>query len=362
MLPYQDRWPKPGDTADICIIDLEEETIRKIYATKCWEYQTGTNAQWGATDRYIYTNDVINDTAVCVRVDIETGETKAFSGPMYSVAPDESSVIAFPLELMDVTQLGYGRPAKDPLNPPQLPPGASKTEGVWKTDLKTNRKTLLVSIADVAAKVPKKPPQENYTYYFWHTKFNLQGTRIYTVLRCMMPPFKDPDQRSPMEFTYKPDGNDIKYTTPMYPTWGQGGGHPNWHPNGDYLIRHLVMEDGTPRFCKLKYDGSEFIILSQNIEASGHPSIELNGRFLITDRPRKENDKPVMSLRLIDLHADQERVICSIPTLKRLKGGINAVFRLDGHPVWSRDYKKVIMQAANEGKRSLFMIDLSRIV
>ena len=36
-------------------------------------------------------------------------------------------------------------------------------------------------------------------------------------------------------------------------------------------------------------------------------------------------------------------------------------FRLDGHPVWSRDYKKVSLQAAPLGKRQLFIVDLEAI-
>lgn len=40
----------------------------------------------------------------------------------------------------------------------------------------------------------------------------------------------------------------------------------------------------------------------------------------------------------------------------------DTVFRLDGHPVWSRDYKKVSLQAAPNGKRQLFLVELAHIV
>ena len=53
-----------------------------------------------------------------------------------------------------------------------MSPGMSKTEGIWKTNLKTNRKSLLVSIADVAAHVPEPPPVAGGTFYFWHSKAN----------------------------------------------------------------------------------------------------------------------------------------------------------------------------------------------
>ena len=65
---------------------------------------------WGATDRHLYTNDVVDGEARCVRIDLATGQSTVFAGPMYHIAPDESCVIGFPLELLDATQPGYGVP------------------------------------------------------------------------------------------------------------------------------------------------------------------------------------------------------------------------------------------------------------
>ena len=109
-LPYQDRDAKYGDTTDVCVIDLENETIETVYSTKGWGFQLGANLNWGKTDRYLYTNDIIDGEAVCVRIDLKTGETKGFAGPMYHIAPDESAVVGFPLDMINITQMGYGVP------------------------------------------------------------------------------------------------------------------------------------------------------------------------------------------------------------------------------------------------------------
>lgn len=50
--PFQDRQPNPGDTADICVVDLESHTIETVYATKGWGFQLGANLNWGRTDRH----------------------------------------------------------------------------------------------------------------------------------------------------------------------------------------------------------------------------------------------------------------------------------------------------------------------
>ena len=361
-VPILSRLPVLGDKADICVIDLEAQTIQRVYTTLCWGYQTGANIQWGATDRRLYINDVVDGTAVCVGIDLETSETLAYAGPLYSIAPDESCVVGFPHEVRDVSQPGDGVPPKKPGEFASLPPGASKDEGIWRTDLKTNKKRLIASLADVAAKVPSPPPFAGGTYYFWHTKFNRQSTRLLQVLRYMHPSM--PDTRNPMMFTFKPDGSDIRFTpkTVRVPVWDANGGHPNWHGDGLHVIRSMPVEgmEGS-RFVQARYDGENFRVLSDRIQGGGHPSVEPQGKYLITDKRHFQDDAALMGLRLIDLTAQDERRVCDMPTIDKNKL-TNLVFRLDGHPVWSRDYKKVSLQAAPLGKRQLFIVDLETIL
>lgn len=356
-LPYQDRIPVLGDQAHVCVIDLEEETIQQVYTTKSWGFQTGSMAQWGATDRHLYTNDVVDGKAVCLRIDLETGETTAFAGPMYHIAPDESSVIGFPLELLDITQRGYGVPPKEPEKPAKLPPGASKTEGLWKTNLKTRKTDLIACLADVATKVPAPPPEKGGTFYFWHSKFNRQGTRIMQVLRCLLP---SGGGVNTMVFTLEPDGSDIRYA-PGTPIWGAKGGHPNWHPDGVHLIRVLRVDGQTPRLCKFRYDASEFTVMSEKILGGGHPSFEGKGRFIVTDEFHGSRPQ-LVSIQLIDMQAEEVATICSMPTLRRGEQLDYKPHRLDGHPVWSRDYKQVCFQAAPDGRRQLYIADVLKLV
>jgi len=49
-LPYQGNEAKYGDICDVCIIDLENETIEKVYSTKGWGFQLGANLNWRKTD------------------------------------------------------------------------------------------------------------------------------------------------------------------------------------------------------------------------------------------------------------------------------------------------------------------------
>lgn len=370
-LPYQDREPVLGDKADVCVIDLEKQTIRTVYSTKAWGFQLGANLNWGASDRYLYTNDVIDGSAVCVRIDIGSGDTHAFSGPMYHIAPDESCVAGFPLDLINATQLGYGVPLASGAKA-WLPPGAADDEGIWKTDLTTNKKTLLMSLADMARAVPDGFPCADGTFYFFHTKFNKQNSRILQVMRCLCAPeFNDissaesrnTPRRFNMLFTFKPDGSEIRQAVSQK-QWAAGGHHPNWHPDGEHVIMNLTpawLGDQTMRFCMFRYDGTEFRVLAKDLPGSGHPSMEPQGRYLITDAYPHEPialSNGEVPIRLVDVQNGKEEAVCYIYTMGQ---GLESL-RLDPHPAWSRDYKKVCFNGAPNGRRQVFIADLTGIV
>lgn len=363
-LPFQDHLPELGVTAEVCVIDLENRTIKTIYETKTWGFQTGANVQWGGSDKYVYTNDFIDGKAVAVEIDRESGEIRAFERSMYNVSRDGTRAIGFPLELLNVTQQGYGMPSRDLDNPPSLTPGAAEDEGVWQTDLKTGESKLLYSIAHVAEAVPVPPPKAGGTYYFWHSKFNRQGTRIMQVLRYMRP--DGVGGRNPIVMTLDAAGDQVYYTPKNEdddPVYADGGGHPNWNPAGNYIIRKLKLNSGKKRFCKIKYDGSEFIVLTKKYKGTGHPSVDDTDRYLITDTYQGEDPDKKVTLQFIDLEKDEATDVCTIPTMPRdeLEGSIKAL-RLDGHPAWNRDHTKVSLQAAHKGNRQLYVVDLRELM
>lgn len=244
-MPYQDQITLLGDIAEVCIIDLEEQSIRSVYQTKVWGYQLGANIHWGNSDRYVFTNDLIDgENAVCVRIDLETGETKAYEGPKYDINKERTTVIGPNLELLNTTQYAYGTPAKkaDRKSFDTLPPGASSKEGLWSTDLNYNEKKLLVSLEQAANSLEEQAYYKGGTFYFYHTKYNSTNDKILLVLRCTFPggnQYTDKDSRNPSLLTVNADGQNMK-TAVTREQWSYGGHHPTWHPGGDHIIMNLT--------------------------------------------------------------------------------------------------------------------------
>jgi len=194
-------------------------------------------------------------------------------------------------------------------------------------------------------------------FYLFHSKFNRQGTRVMQVFRGLS---AGRGINKPMLFTFNRDGSDIKLAI-RWQQWAPGGHHPNWHPDGEHLIMNLKPDGQTMRFCKFRYDGSEFTVLCEKRLGSGHPSVTPDGRLLVTDAYPHESlalENGEVPIRLVDLAADEERNICTIYTLGTGKG----VLRLDPHPAWSRDYQQVCFNGAPEGRRQVFIADLTKVV
>jgi hypothetical protein len=361
--PYQYQNIIFGDTADVCIIDLENETIEKVYSTKGWAFQLGANLNWGKTDRYLYTNDIIGNDAVCVRIDLETGETKGFAGPMYHISPDESAVIGFPLDLIngyqdgEATQMGYGVPLYKEISEIK---GAPADEGLWKTNLITNEKKLLVSLRD-AFNYANDPFAKGGDHYFFHSKYNPAGTRIFQVFRIIFPGAR---RYHPRLLTFNPDGTDMRQAVTRE-QWSHGGHHPNWHPDSENIIMNLTpvwLGDDQMRFCMVHHTGKDFRILSDKFRGSGHPSVNPDTSYLISDYyvgNYKRLGYDECPIRLINLNAGEEVHICKVFTDMDIS---ESTFRVDPHPVWSRDFKKVCFNGAPGGVRQVFVADLAGLL
>jgi Tol biopolymer transport system component len=361
--PFQKKEVEYGDLADVCVVDLENETIQKVYSTKGWGYQLGANLNWGASDRYLYTNDIIDNEAVCVRIDLETMETKAFAGPMYHIAPDESAVVGFPLDMINDTQMGYGVPYFKDF---ELK-GAPSDQGLWQTRLKDNRKKLLVSLNDVYKHITDPEFFKGGTFYFFHTKFNLQGSRIFQVTRCLFPDYivaKEPAKRGrhPILMVFDQDGSNIQETVTRE-QWDFGGNHPTWHPDGEHIVMNLTpvwLGENEIRFCMVHHSGNDMKVLSKkHLGTRGHNSVTPDTSYLLGDyyvREYKQLGYEECPIRLIDLNTEEEVHITKVFTDLDIDV---STFRVDPHPVWSRDYKKVCFNGAPGGNRQVFVADLS---
>ncbi len=375
--PFEDRDVSYGDIAEVCVIDLQEQAIKSVYSTKGWAIQIGANLNWGATDRHLYTNDWINGKAVSIQIDVETGEAVSIDGPMYHIHPKEQNVVGFPLDTINQTQVGYGVPYNPKVNNMPIQ-GAPGNEGLWQTDTQTGKSKLITSLRDIRDAMDPRVLEllAGGNWFLFHSKYNRQGTRIMQVVRCLIPDggeMQDPNysrsqslKRNAILMNLDANGRDIQ-TTITHEQWQAFGHHPNWHPDGKQIVMNLTPKqfgDDILRFIIVNHDGSDFRLLSDKLAGSGHPSVTPDTRHLITDCYTFETqfvgDDGMIPLRLINLTNEDEIHLCRVYSPPSDKAGL---LRVDPHPVWSRDYRKVCFNGVPERKyRQVFVANVAELM
>jgi len=352
-LPFEDHHPESEATAEVCVIDLRERTIRSLYATSGWGFQTAAKQQWGRTDRFLYFNDKRDGAPVGVRYDLQTDEVKRFDGPIWKISPDETYAICPCLIRANLTQPGYGvsvAPERQVANSET----ATADDGFFRVDLNTGRNELLVGLADVWAAAPNREDLADKILYAFHVKINPQGTRLMLVARAK------PEQGKyhPMLLTCRPDGADLRVVLPTW-RWREAphANHPAWTPDGDQILMNVGVE-GERRFVLIDAITGQIETLIDDPPGGGHPTITPDGRFLVTDAYGPFVDPQTGFVRWIDLQERRWRDLCAMPRpLFDPSKPFGTSFRVDLHPAQDRTGKHVCFTGAPTGKRRIFIAD-----
>jgi hypothetical protein len=363
-LAAEDRLPVPGDVAGIVVVDLESGDVRTVAETRGADTQLGAHVQWGADDHSLYFNDV--DTSAWrpfgVRLDPTTGERRALAGTVYSVSSDGTKAASPCLLRTARTQAGYGvivPPGHVPRNV-----GAPDDDGLYVTDTATGASTLLVSIARIFAEA-FTPAERAFlgqgSFYGFHAKWNPQGTRLMFVLRWLAP--APVEMRLNNVITMNADGSDIR--RPITDAqWSRGGHHPNWCPDGDRVLMNLNLNGDGLRLVSVRHDGADLRALSPSLPGSGHPTLHPDGTHVLTDayvsEPLAFRDGTT-PIRWLDLPRGTETQLVRIRTQADFTGPRQEL-RVDSHPAWDREFRRIAFNACPSGKREVFVADLSSVV
>lgn len=372
-MPDETRLNRPGEAAEVVLVDLAAGTETVVARTCGWEVQMGANLNWGADDRSLVFNDV--DTATwtpqLVRLDPLSGRSERVPGGVYHVSPDGRSAAAASMERMRRTQPGYGVMLPDERVP--LNRGAPEDDGLFITDLASGRRRLVLSLAQAAAVIPELAGTDlsRWCIHGFHAKWSPQGDRlIFTVRRWRLDHPRAAAwsniERGVLRFdvlTCRPDGSQAVTAVPAV-CWQHGGHHINWLPDGSGLSMNLggLEEDGL-RFARVGWDGSGLRPLLLDVRGSGHPSVHPCGGILTdsyTNEPPFARADGTTPLRWISLADGSERELVRIAT--EVPAGRPGALRVDPHPAWDRGGRLVAFNAFPDGTRRVLLADLAQVV
>ena len=346
---FEHRSPRPDDVIRLGMIDLaDRDRWLELGQARAWNWQQGAMLQWlpGSKSEVIW-NDREDGQFIARILDVKTGKKRTLPGPIYALSPDARWAVAPDFRRLNDCRPGYGYAG---IPDPNAAVAAPEDAGIWRMDLRTGRRELIISFAQ-ATRVPN--PHGDWTgakHWFNHLLVSPDGQRFIFLHRWRGP--KEGKGFATRMFTAGPDGRDLYVLDPYGKTSHFIWRDPRhvlawaWHPShGD---KFYLYEDRTER---VEAVGPEAMTVN------GHCSYLPGGRWILNDTyPDKQR---LQHLYLFDTQTGQRVALGSFVSPPVYAGE----WRCDLHPRFSPDGRWVSIDSPHGGNgRQIYLVDLRQIV
>lgn len=375
----------PEDTADVGWYDLKDCSWHKVATTRAINWQQGSMLQWLGPD--FNTRIVFNDVDgehFCSRIyNIETGEMKTISFPVYGVSPDGKFSITLQFERCAWCRAYHYESIRNPKWNVNVP----EEDGIFRVNLETGEIMRIITIREVMAKL--RPGESDGTESHWleHIMLNPSGTRFAFYHR-----YGSPSGFNTIGYSAAVDGSDI---CRMPSENNAAFSHLGWMSDDEFVVYsyrkslvgreylaarnekkialkstiisilrplvRLIIPAKTRaniivarRYVFAKDRGQILFNTGRsklNEYGDGHPSFTHDGRFMLTDSYADADG--YRNLLLYCVKSDRTLI------LGRFYSPFNSCgYRADLHPRFSRDEKSVIIDSAHSGQHQLYVFDI----
>jgi hypothetical protein len=352
--PFQDRLPGAMDPAGVCLLDARNGyAIRVVDHSRGWNPQQGTMFYWNPehpeTQFFFNDRDTKTGKVFTVLFDISAdgGKGRRIREYRFDDTPVGNGGVAQNGGYF--TAINYARMAR--LRPVTgyaeatdwtTDVAAPADDGIFRVDVKTGAKTLIVSFAKLKEAIRAFTPRIDERHLFInHTLHNRNNDRIYFYCRA---DFEGPGpDRVNVPFTVRPDGTELTRHETFI------GGHPEWEwgPRiiGSNDSKQVIYDTAQKKIVE-SLGGKEVF---PNPE--GDIALSPDGRWFVNShRVREHNHYTFLDRRT-------GRIVKSPPVfLAHWNGG---PLRLDPAPCWNRSSDAVVVPGiAPDGTRQMFLLEI----
>jgi hypothetical protein len=399
---FVDRFPAPADVCEVGVLDPSERAFTPLASTRAWNWQQGSQLQWinwlgdEGDERILFNSRRDDDHIETTIVRPDGRDRVTLDHPTYTVSPDGRTMLTLAYERLSHCRPEYGYAGL--VDPHQTNP-APRHSGVQRVDLSTGRSEILVSIGELAAHRPN-PMGEGRVHHVNHLMFNPSGDRF-----CFMHRFERADGITHSRlFTLGTDGTGLRLLFEglvSHYDWvddrtilawagrrkilgggagggGAGGGGAGGGATGAAMtlarrtLKPIYYAMGKPRWMMSRIVGDSYMLIpdTEGAEASvfargdlstdGHCTVARNGagagRFVLTDGyPDGSSRQPLFLYDQINRIAHE---IGRFPTPR----GLDGPTRVDLHPRLDRTGTRVCIDSAMDGRRRMYVVDVSSVV
>ena len=342
-----DRMPLPGEAATVCVIDTGQgNQVIELDKTHGWNPQQGTMFYWhpGKAESQFFFNDRDPATGRVFTVLYDLQNKKRLREYRYRDTPIGNGGVSADGSFF--MGLNYGRLAR--LRLVTGYPGAldwsrreiaPDNDGIFKVDIRTGEKKLLVSYRELHELLLKQNPELDHSGLFInHTLLNRQGTRLYFFVRGGWGGRKSDKINVPCSI--HTDGSGLTLHRKHI------GGHPEWD-EGNVLIGRKGKDQILYDVDQKKFVGQ---IGSTSLfpDPEGDISLSPDGQMFVNGY-RKGNQNFYAVLRRADGAFGRSKGLN--------RGSYSGDIRIDPAPRWNRSNNAILVPGLAENKtRQVFLI------
>jgi len=342
---FQDRRPNADDVIKIGMIDLQnkDEWI-DLGQSRAWSWQQGCMLQWrpGSSSEILW-NDRQNGKFICHILNVNTREKQTIEHPVYCVSPDGRTAMTLDYERIQDIRPGYGYCGIPDPNHDVLAPDNA---GVYRIDLQTGKKELVISIAQAANLGTIPDPDPLAKHYLHHLLFSPDGSRFIMLHRWLYPNGKLKTRM----LTAKPDGSDI------YILDDNGIiSHFIWRDNHFILSESKRPPHGFTLYLFQDKTSHVQVVDPKVFEHTGHCNYLPGAQWILNDTYPIDNQMTlflyhIASRKKLPLGKFYAPPVCDVE------------FRCDLHARVSLDGRGIVVDSLHGGNgRQMYLLDISNV-
>ncbi|MBL7141392.1 MAG: hypothetical protein ISS74_10855 [Planctomycetes bacterium] len=347
---FEGRSPRADDRLTVGMVDLADgDRWNPLGESRAWGWQQGCMLQWipGSPMRLLW-NDREGDRFVCRILDTRSRAKRTIPTPIYCLSPDGRTAVTPDFARIQDMRPGYGYPG---VSDPHKDDMAPKDSGIWRVDLETGERRLILALADIAAFGDRHPTMDGAKHYVNHLLFSTDGSRFIFLHRWR--PDAGKGRFYTRMFTATPDGTDLVVLDPSGHT-----SHFIWR-DAEHVLAWTRPEGKRDGFYLFKDKTADVQQVGEGVmTVNGHCTYLPGNAWILNDT------YPEGKERL------QHVYLYHVPTGRRVPLGhfhlppaYQGEWRCDTHPRASPDGRLVCIDSPHTGQgRQLHLIDIAGIV
>ena len=345
---FHDHMPQPHEAADIVLIDTQDKyRVIAIEKTLAWNFQQGTMFYWNPThaESQFFFNDRDPKTQQVFTVLYDIKQRRRIREYRFNNVPVANGGVSPTGNFF--LAINYGRMAR--LRPVTGYPGvtdptaqvaAPKNDGIFRVEVATGQRKLLVSFRQLRDLLKNKHERINETeFYINHTLCNRSGDLVYFYARARL---GDQTMAVNVPCSIRTDGTGLMAHEYI-------GGHPEWD-EGSVVI-------GAKGQRQVRYDVEKQSIIGQIgtdddfVSPGGDISLSPNAKWFangFSTNNRKQNE--YILLRRSDGASVRSRAFSRGPYQR-------GELRIDPAPRWNRWGNTILVPGITaDGTRQLHLV------